>query len=451
MYAILVAACLHGAGDDPASKQMAQLQGEWTMVSGEIDGQALPAEFVKTGKRTATGDEVTIVIGGRVFFKAKFSVDPTQTPKTIDYAMTEGPTKGKKQLGIYELKGDTVKFCFGAPGGERPKEFTTTPGSGRTLSVWQRAAQGGPSAQAPRQEAAFTKKTYIYRTAGATQIAADVYRAEDTKVRPVVVWLHGGALIVGSRTSVPKNLLELCRTEGYALVSLDYRLAPEVKLPEILSDVEAAFGWLRHEGPKLFHIDPERVVVTGGSAGGYLTLVTGFRVTPRPTALVAYWGYGDVDGEWYTRPSEHYRMQPLVPKEEAEAAVGKGVLTGTEGAAGKARGRYYLYLRQNGLWTKTVTGIEPGPDRRPFDAFCPVRNVSPAFPPTLLVHGTVDTDVPYELSAALAKEFSRHGVPHELVTVEGAGHGLSGGDPQRVGAAHTKALEFIRTHLQDKK
>ena len=62
----------------------------------------------------------------------------TKNPKTIDYDVTEGVTKGKKQLGICKLDGDTVKFCFGGPGKDRPMEFTTKEGSMRTLSVWKR-------------------------------------------------------------------------------------------------------------------------------------------------------------------------------------------------------------------------------------------------------------------------------------------------------------------------
>jgi acetyl esterase/lipase len=293
------------------------------------------------------------------------------------------------------------------------------------------------------------KKTYTYKTVEGVNVQADVYRPEDTQVRPVLVWLHGGALVLGSRTGVPGQLLELCRQDGYALVSFDYRLAPEVKLPGIIADIEDAFTWLREQGPRLLYIDPKHLVVAGGSAGGYLTLMTGFRVMPRPTALVAYWGYGDVDGSWYTQPSQHYRMQPLISKDEATRAVGARVLTGTQGDEQKARGRYYLYLRQNGFWTKEVTGMDPEKDRRALDPYCPVRNVTAAYPPTLLIHGTTDTDVPYELSANMAQELARHKVEHELVTVKGAGHGLAGGDPQLIAAANAKAAAFIRAHLGD--
>jgi acetyl esterase/lipase len=293
------------------------------------------------------------------------------------------------------------------------------------------------------------KKTYTFKTVGDLKVQADVYRADDTKPRPVVVWVHGGALITGNRKGVPPNLLDLCRDEGYAFVSIDYRLAPEVKLPAIIADVEDAFRWLRGDGAKECHLDTTRVIVTGGSAGGYLTLMTGVVVKPRPTALVAYWGYGDVDGDWYTKPSEFYRTTiPLIDRAEAYKGVGGRVVTGSEdGLDLKPRGRFYHYLRQNGLWTKEVTGFDPATEKAKLDPYCPVRNVTPEYPPTVLVHGTEDTDVPYQLSADMAKELARHKVPHELVTVPGAGHGLSGGDKMLNADAHAKALAFIRTRM----
>jgi acetyl esterase/lipase len=300
------------------------------------------------------------------------------------------------------------------------------------------------------EEPASLKKTaYTYKTVGELPIRLDVHRPSDESVRPVVVWIHGGALIMGNRDSVPSRILDLARREGYAVVSIDYRLAPEVKLPDIAADLDDAFAWIRGEGAKTCHLDPERVVVTGGSAGGYLTLLAGVRLKLKPRALVAYWGYGDVDGDWYTKPSEHYRKSvPLIAKAEAESSVGKRVFTGGEaGYDGKPRSHYYLYLRQNGLWTKEVTGFDPATERTKLDPYCPVRNVTKDYPPTMLVHGTEDTDVPYELSVALAKEFEKHKVPHELVTVRGAGHGLSGGDPKLVEEASAKALAFIREHL----
>ena len=277
----------------------------------------------------------------------------------------------------------------------------------RTLALLLLAAPAGPQAALPR-------KTYVFKEANGVKVELDVHRPETTDVLPVLVWIHGGALLMGNRQGVPRNLLDLCRTEGFALVSIDYRLAPQVKIPEIIEDVKDAFRWIRGKGAELAHLDPKKVVVAGGSAGGYLTLMTGVSVDPKPLALVAYYGYGDVDGDWYTKPSEHYRKTvTLYTREQALEGLSDAVVTGPpDKKQGEARSRYYHYLRQNGLWTKEVTGFEPEREKAKLDPFCPVRNVTPAWPPTMLLHGTVDTDVPYELSAAMDKELERHKVDH---------------------------------------
>lgn len=130
---------LAAAENDAAiKKDLDHLQGEWSMVSGTADGQSMPEEIRKQMKRVCKGDEITVTTGGQMFLKAKVTIDPSQKPKTIDYEMTDGFTKGKKQLGIYELDGDTFKSCFGAPGAERPSDFTSKAGDRRTASVWKR-------------------------------------------------------------------------------------------------------------------------------------------------------------------------------------------------------------------------------------------------------------------------------------------------------------------------
>ena len=67
---------------------------------------------------------------------------------------------------------------------------------------------------------------------------------------------------------------------GYCVASIDYRLAPETKLPQIIEDLEDAFRWLRMNGREKLRVDPSKIAVLGACAGGYLTL-TG---VPRPAA-----------------------------------------------------------------------------------------------------------------------------------------------------------------------
>ena len=134
-----VAISLTGAEENQAvKKDLALLQGEWSMVSGSADGQAMPANMASQMKRVCKGDETTATMAGQIFFKAKITIDPSKQPKTIDYAMTEGITKGKIQHGIYEVNGDTLKSCFGAPDAERPTDFSTKAGDHRTFSIWKR-------------------------------------------------------------------------------------------------------------------------------------------------------------------------------------------------------------------------------------------------------------------------------------------------------------------------
>lgn len=292
----------------------------------------------------------------------------------------------------------------------------------------------------------FQKTAHVYKTVDDVKIHVDLHRAKDDAIRPCVVWIHGGALIVGSRESVPANLLEFCRTEGYALVSVDYRLAPEVKLPEIARDLDDALAWIRGQGVKTLKIDPQRLVIAGGSAGGFCTYLVTSRMKEKPRAIVSYWGYGEFDPDWTTVKSKDHGDPVAEPT--ALAAVHEGVITAPTKEQGQTRGQFYRYARQQGIWSKQVTGLDPVRDKAQLDPYCPVRQITKDFPPTLMVHGTLDTDVPYACSERMAEAFRQHGVPYELVTVERAGHGLSGGDPERNQQAHQRALAFIREKLQ---
>jgi uncharacterized protein (TIGR03067 family) len=126
------------APDDAVKKDLAQMQGEWSMVSFEIDGKPSPPEDVKKGKRTCQGNETTLTSEGQLVIKAKFTLDPAKKPKAIDYMSLEGAWNGMALLGIYELEGDTLKFCVAEPGVDRPKEFSAKQGSRQILVVWKR-------------------------------------------------------------------------------------------------------------------------------------------------------------------------------------------------------------------------------------------------------------------------------------------------------------------------
>ncbi len=267
-----------------------------------------------------------------------------------------------------------------------------------------------------------SKQTYTFKVVGDCKIQADVYRVADNLLHPVIIWIHGGALITGGRRDISSDQLDLYVNSGYTLVSIDYRLAPETKLEAIIEDIQDACRWIRKKGPELFRIDENRIAVIGHSAGGYLALITGFRVNPRPKALVSFYGYGDIAGVWYSRPDPFYCQQPSVSKEKAYGAVGGPALSGTPGQHN--RYQFYLYCRQQGLWSREVTGHDPDKQPMAFDQFCPIRNVSMEYPPTLLLHGDMDTDVPYQQSVIMADRLSHFGIEHELITIPQGGHGF---------------------------
>jgi acetyl esterase/lipase len=282
-----------------------------------------------------------------------------------------------------------------------------------------------------------------YKQAEQCSIRADVFLPTQAHP-PVVVYVHGGALISGSRRRLAGWQRERLRKAGFAFVPIDYRLAPETQLPEIVQDVQDAITWVKGEGAATFGWDANRVAVMGGSAGGYLSLLSGtFEV--KPQAVVSFYGYGDILGDWYTQPSPFYCGWAPISREEAESAVGGAA----KSSGGRKRYTYYFYLRQQGIWPEAVSGWRLPEERERFLRYCPAANVSPAYPPALLLHGDQDTDVPYEQSLEMARALERGGIQHELVTVQGAGHGFDddGRDPE-VRRVFERVAGFLEERLK---
>jgi acetyl esterase/lipase len=299
----------------------------------------------------------------------------------------------------------------------------------------------------------YSKSTHIYKTVDGHDILADVYQASADEIRPSILLFHGGALIFGRRDDAyTTGLIGEYLANGYNVVSVDYRLAPESKLPEIIADIEDAYDWIRTEGPELFGADRDRIAVVGHSAGGYLALVAGYRFQPKPRAVVAFYGFGDLTGAWHTTPSSIYTQQyDPVPENIAfdgveETVVSEAAITSLT----EDRWDIYVYAKQKGIWPLLLTTKHPATDPEWFASFEPLRNVSENYPPTMLLHGQADSDVPYEVSPMMAEELARHGIDYELVTDPEWGHGfeLRGLQDPTVAAAMAKLLAFLEKNLR---
>lgn len=289
---------------------------------------------------------------------------------------------------------------------------------------------------------------HVYKTVDSLDIRADVYTpSEDAPPFPTLVYIHGGALIYGSRSAIREAQLRRYLDAGFAVVSIDYRLAPETKLPGIVEDVVDAFRWTRGEGPELFGADPARIGVVGHSGGGYLALMAGLRVEPRLRAVVSFYGYGDILGKWYAEPDGFYNQRPKVSAEESGLDI-EGPPVAERAFSGTPMNSLYLYCRQNGLWPKVVGGRDPNVDAEFFIPYCPAESAGPDFPPTLLLHGTADTDVPHSQSVQMAGALREMGVEHRLISIPGGPHGFDRDlDDPVAGGAFGDAVEFLKERL----
>lgn len=212
-----------------------------------------------------------------------------------------------------------------------------------------------------------------------------------------------------------KELYEELFKQGLTVFSVRHGSSPRYVIPEIVPDVRRAVRFIRLTASQ-YGVDPNRLGVTGMSAGGHLSLMIGLasdtgdptaedpvlRVSNRVAAVVAYYPPVDLD-----------------PPAGA-------VLTSVAEGPREAR---YPALK---FTAADVPGVSP------------IRHVSPDDPPTLLIHGNKDERVPISQSEQIFAVFQQEEVSSDFLVIDGAGHGFTGEDADR---ANTSAAAWFGKHL----
>ena len=214
------------------------------------------------------------------------------------------------------------------------------------------------------------------------------------------------------------GLIQEFAKRGYVAVTVEYRLTPKYPFPAAIYDVKAAVRWLRANAAK-YHIDPERVGVTGGSAGGHLAQFLGV------TGDVAEFEGREANEGNYNQSSRVSCVVNYYGPSDFTKSYGKSV---------DAAEVLPMFLGGN---------LEQA--RQKHIVASPLYWVTPHAAPTLCVHGTKDNYVAYEQAGWLVDKLKAAGVEAELLTLEGAGHGFSGEYAQKADAA---MFAFFDAHLK---
>jgi acetyl esterase/lipase len=254
---------------------------------------------------------------------------------------------------------------------------------------------------------------------GAVYAAVSGYRALELDLwippaeapPPVVVWVHGGAWMVGNRHLLPGSLrpgrlFDELLAAGLAVATVEYRHAREAPFPAQLHDVKAAVRWLRHSAADL-GIDAGRVGIGGESAGGHLAALVAL-TAGRPDLEGAVGVRGpssavDAVVDWYGVADAGSMPETEIPPEVAAALPPEDRVPPLE-------------------------VLLDGVDAATRELVSPVVHAHPGAPPFLLVHGTADTVVPHAQSELLARALRDVGADVRLESVPGAGHGWDGHD-----------------------
>ncbi len=214
---------------------------------------------------------------------------------------------------------------------------------------------------------------------------------------PAVLCIHGGGFRAGNRESYDALCIKLAQ-RGYVAATMTYRLAPKHKFPAAVHDTKAAVRWLRANAAA-YKINPDKVGVTGGSAGGHLAQF--LAVTAH---VPEFEGTGG-------NPEQSSSVTCVVNY------FGPSDFTKSYGKSVDAAQVLPLWLGGN---------LETA--RRMHIRASPLYWVTPDAAPTLCVHGTEDKYVAYEQAVWLVERLKAAGVEADLLTLKGAGHGFKGAD-----------------------
>ena len=217
---------------------------------------------------------------------------------------------------------------------------------------------------------------------------------------PAVICIHGGGFRAGKRDGYDGLCVKLAE-RGYVAATISYRLAPQFQFPAAVHDTKAAVRWMRANARK-YKVDPERIGVTGGSAGGHLAQFLAVTAhVPR------FEGQGG-------NPDQSSAVACVVN------VYGPSDFTKSYGKSVDAHEVLPLWFGGN-LETRRDLHIQGSP----------LYWVTPDAAPTLCIHGTEDKYVAHEQAVWLVDKLKAATVEAELVTLEGAGHGFKGADAEK--------------------
>ena len=142
-FFLILTMSLLASAAGPEIGDLAKLRGTWLTVSLISDGKTLVDEKTLPQKGPITklryeGNKWMVLVGDKTVASGIIKVGSTKTPKEIDVLDKSGIKNAQTKLAIYELNGDTYKYCIAPAGKPRPKEFSSKPGSGHSLIVSKR-------------------------------------------------------------------------------------------------------------------------------------------------------------------------------------------------------------------------------------------------------------------------------------------------------------------------